>query len=142
MSDLSPHFSESEFTCDCGCKTTFVEPRLLNALEELRTLINRPIKILSGFRCVKSNQEVGGTKSSQHMYGKAADIVIKDFSVPQMYEAALQINDFFEGGIGVYPENGFIHVDVRLTKARWGRIKKKKKDVYVSVEEALRAVRG
>jgi hypothetical protein len=101
--NLSPHFLESEFTCNCGCKTTFVDSRLLKGLEELRVLVNKPIKILSGYRCIKNNAEAGGGKNSQHLYGKAVDLVIKDFSVAQMYEAALQIPEFFDGGIGIYP---------------------------------------
>jgi hypothetical protein len=58
-----------------------------------------------------------------------------------MYEAALQVHDFFEGGIGIYPAGAgnFIHVDVRLGKARWGRVKKKGKQVYVGIDEALKA---
>lgn len=126
--------------CKCGCKRTYIEPRLLNALEELRRLVNKPIKILSGYRCIKNNAESGGGTNSQHLYGKAADLVVSGFSVPQMYEAALQIPEFFDGGIGVYPEGAgnFIHVDVRLTKARWGRVKKGNKQVYVGIDEALR----
>lgn len=141
MSKLSANFSDSEFMCPCGCKMMFVEKRLINALQALRDLVNKPIKILSGFRCVKSNLEVGGAKTSEHMRGKAADIAIEGMTVTQMYEAALQIEDFFNGGIGVYPHNKFIHVDVRNGKARWGRIKKKgsKQQVYVSLEEALSA---
>lgn len=138
MSRLSAHFDSTEFTCDCGCKVSFVDNRLVNALEELRVLVKRPIKILSGYRCVKNNAEAGGGKNSQHLYGKASDIIIEGMTVPQMYEAAMQVHDFFEGGIGVYPDNGFVHVDVRLGKARWGRIGKGKKEKYVSIEEALR----
>jgi uncharacterized protein YcbK (DUF882 family) len=138
---LSQHFSEAEFMCNCGCKTTHIEPRLINALEELRVLVNKPIKILSGYRCIRNNAEAGGGKNSQHLYGKAADIVIEGMTVPQMYEAALQVHDFFEGGIGIY-DGGFIHVDVRLGKARWGRIKKKKKDTYVSLDEALKSIKA
>jgi uncharacterized protein YcbK (DUF882 family) len=137
--NLSPHFLESEFTCNCGCKTTFVDSRLLKGLEELRNLVKVPIKILSGYRCIRNNAEAGGGKNSQHLYGKAVDLIINGMSVPQMYEAALQIPEFFEGGIGIYPDNKFIHVDVRLGKARWARIKKKKKDVYVSIDEGLKA---
>lgn len=152
---LSKHFSEAEFTCNCGRvhKVTFVEPRLVNALELLRTKTQEKypeskvsIKILpgGGVRCAVHNSEVSGATSSQHLYAKAGDIVIivdgKALPVKEMYELALLVPDFEHGGIGVYPDQNtpFIHVDVRLGKARWGRIKKKKKDVYVSIEEGLK----
>jgi uncharacterized protein YcbK (DUF882 family) len=136
---LSKHFSEDELRCRCGRNClTYVTPELINALEELRELVRQPITITSGYRCINNNAEVGGGKNSMHLVGKAADLKIKNFSVAQMYEAALQIEAFFNGGIGVYPTDGFIHVDVRQGKARWGRIGKGKKAKYVSIDEALK----
>lgn len=138
---ISKNFSEAEVACKC-CKKVYITPTAIKALQELRDLINKPIKVLRGYSCVKHNKEVGGAPDSQHIRGNAFDITVDGWTVPQMYESALQIHDFFEGGIGVYPDNGFIHVDVRNGKARWGRIKKKVKgkvqDVYVSVDEAFR----
>lgn len=132
--------------CNCGCKGTFVEPRLVQALQQLRDSTKKPIKILSGYRCIKNNSEAGGGKNSQHLYGKAADIVIEGLSVTEMYYQALTIDAFEAGGIGIYPDNNFIHVDVRNGKARWARINKKsgKKvtQVYVSIEEGLAATKG
>lgn len=141
MSKLSTNFSSEEFTCNCGCGSSFTEKRLIDALQELRDLVNCKIRILSGYRCIRNNSEAGGGKNSQHLYGKAADIVIEGLTVAQMYEAAIQIEAIYNGGIGVYPDNGFIHVDVRDGKARWARIKKgkgkKRVDTYVSIEEGL-----
>ena len=142
MSQLPKNFKDEEFACNCGCKRSFVDPRLAKGLQELRDLVKVPIKILSGYRCIQSNLESGGGANSQHLYGKASDISIHGMSVVQMYEAALQIHDFFEGGIGVYPDNGFGHVDVRNGKARWGRIGKGKKAKYVSIDEALKKGNG
>ncbi len=124
--------------CNCGCKSAFIEPRLLESLEKLRTILGKPIKILSGYRCINHNAEEGGGKNSQHLYGKAADVMVSGVSVLALYEAALLVKDFEAGGIGLYPDNNFVHVDVRNTKARWARIKKAKKDVYVSIEEGLK----
>jgi len=50
-----------------------------------------------------------------------------------MYELAERVTAFREGGIGVYPERGFIHVDIREGRARWGHLGGK----YVSLEEAM-----
>jgi uncharacterized protein YcbK (DUF882 family) len=76
---------------------------------------------------------VGGAKQSRHLLGHAADIVIKGLSVAGMYELAERVAAFRNGGIGVYPERGFIHVDIREGRTRWGHLDGK----YVSLEEAM-----
>lgn len=44
-------------------------------LEKLRVLNgNQPIYINSGYRCPRLNTAVGGSKTSQHVFGQAADI--------------------------------------------------------------------
>lgn len=45
-----------------------------NILDPLRDAYGQPIIVTSGFRCSKLNKAVGGTKTSQHMLGEAADI--------------------------------------------------------------------
>ena len=45
-------------------------------LEPLRVAMGEPIKIGSGFRCRELNAAVGGSATSQHMKGQAADICI------------------------------------------------------------------
>lgn len=46
----------------------------VNVLEPLREKYDE-IKIISGYRCDKLNKLVGGSKKSQHLIGKAADII-------------------------------------------------------------------
>lgn len=135
MSRITKNFNSDEFKCDCGCERSFVTKELADALQELRDRVGVPIKILSGYRCIKRNQEAGGGKNSQHLYGKAADIYIHGMSVRQMYEAALKVSALVKGGIGIYPLNNFIHVDVRQVPARWARIKNNK---YVGIEEGMK----
>lgn len=43
-------------------------------LDPLRTVYGKPIHINSGYRCAALNKAVGGTSSSQHLTGQAADI--------------------------------------------------------------------
>lgn len=45
-------------------------------LDPLREAWGKPIKVNSGFRCPRLNKEVGGSPSSQHMKGEAADITV------------------------------------------------------------------
>jgi uncharacterized protein YcbK (DUF882 family) len=120
--DLSPHFSRREFACPC-CSHALVTPRLVDALELLRTKAGgRAIHITSGYRCARYNRRVGGRPRSQHIEGAAADIRINGLSVEEMYRLARQIPAFRDGGIGVYPQESFIHVDVRRAPARWARV--------------------
>lgn len=43
-------------------------------LQPIRDKYGKPIRINSGYRCEKLNKQVGGSKTSQHMTGEAADI--------------------------------------------------------------------
>ncbi|MBQ4358008.1 MAG: peptidase M15 [Paludibacteraceae bacterium] len=43
-------------------------------LESLREVDGKPIRVNSGYRCPKLNKAVGGSATSQHMTGQAADI--------------------------------------------------------------------
>lgn len=45
-----------------------------NILDPLREAYGKPIKVNSGYRCEALNAAVGGSKTSQHKYGLAADI--------------------------------------------------------------------
>ncbi len=137
MGDLSRNFSRSEFACRC-CGKADIDPRLVDALQELRDLANAPIRVTSGYRCPEHNRAVGGAKQSRHLRGHAADIVIKSLSVAGMYELAEQVAAFRNGGIGVYPEQGFVHVDIREVRTRWGHLGGK----YVSFEEAMKTIGG
>lgn len=118
MGDLSKNFSKSEFICPC-CGDMLIDPRLVEALQQLRKQARQPVTVLSGYRCERHNKEVGGSKYSQHLRGRAADIVIDGYSPTSMKVLAESIPAFAKGGIGVYHDQGFVHVDVRKKKARW-----------------------
>jgi len=119
--------------CRCGCGQCEIDPRLLAALEELRSLAGRPVIVTSGYRCPEHNRKKGGTSNSLHLSGRAADVRITGLSIREMLDLAVQVADFRHGGIGVYPDDGVIHVDVRGKKARWARVKGR----YVGLEEGL-----
>ena len=108
-----------------------MNPKLIDALQLLRTILERPIYINSGYRCDKHNKEVGGSSNSQHVKGNAADIRIKGLSIEQMYKLVRSFPVF--KGIGIYPEQGFVHVDVRDKPSTWVYIKSKRK--YITIDE-------
>jgi zinc D-Ala-D-Ala carboxypeptidase len=116
MPRLSAHFDSEEFRCpDCG--VAHVEPELVSKLEQLRHAIgDKPLQITSGYRCRKHNKAVGGAPDSQHCLGTAADVAAE---IPYADLLAASLKVFASGGVGEYPEDGHVHVDVRPTPARW-----------------------
>lgn len=47
-------------------------------LQPLRRALQRPVVITSGYRCERLNQLVHGVGDSQHLYGEAADLRVRD----------------------------------------------------------------
>lgn len=113
---ISEYFDRKEFACKCGCGFDVIDAELLIVLENVRTEFARPVEITSGCRCKLHNQLVGGVVNSQHLIGKAADIVVYDF-LPQDIAEFLNTEYPNKYGIGQYDD--FTHVDVRLNRVRW-----------------------
>ena len=118
--DLSPHFWASEFACNCGkCEYSTdpqMNPRLIDALEELRDEFGKPVTVNSGRRCAAHNKAVGGAPGSQHLLGNAADIRISGVRPGDVATAARTVDAI--RGIGWYKT--FTHVDVRdAARVEW-----------------------
>ena len=113
---LSANFRVKEFACTDGSDPIFVDSELVNVLQKIRTHFGKSVTITSAYRTPGKNKAVGGTTYSQHLYGKAADIKVKGVAPKKVaaYAETLLKN---KGGIGTY--STFVHIDVRLTKARW-----------------------
>jgi uncharacterized protein YcbK (DUF882 family) len=141
---LSPHFSQSEMDCPC-CGRCAVRPELLLGLEELRSLAGGgPVTILSACRCQRKNAAVGGTPHSQHLVADipeegpcgAADIYVTGKTTEEVLALAGQVSLFRRGGIGYYPDEHFVHVDVRTDgPARWARLKRR--GPYVAIPASV-----
>ena len=121
MGDLSPHFSREEMRCkgvDChpsgkgNCGFDTVDAELLNQLENVRGYFNKPVAITSGCRCIIHNERVGGAHNSQHLRGRAADIIVKGVE-PDDVAAFLDVV-MLHGGVGRY--STFTHLDTRTNK--------------------------
>jgi len=118
----SRHFETAEMQCHCGCGECDLDQRLLPALEKLRALAGDvPIFVDCAYRCAQHNAEARGVSKSAHLQGRAADIRIAGKSLDEMFDLAEQVEEFRDGGIGVY-DTGFLHVDVRVFPARWARV--------------------
>lgn len=120
---IAKNFFRHEFECPCGCGSDDVDMRLVEALQQLRDRLGKPIVVNSGIRCEKHNAKIpNSSKNSQHVLGKAADIRCKGYKSEQIASEAEEIAEFANGGLGLY--DTFVHVDVRNGRARWDYRKK------------------
>lgn len=112
---LNAYFKVREFACHDGSDTVLIDDALVQLLGYIRTYFGKPVMINSGYRTVAYNKKVGGVSNSQHVQGKAADIVVQD--VPPRAVASYLESLFPLHGIGLYPS--FVHVDTRGKKSYW-----------------------
>ncbi|SHI79227.1 N-acetylmuramoyl-L-alanine amidase [Anaerovibrio lipolyticus DSM 3074] len=110
----SKYFSKAETECHCGCGGNVINPLLLQTLDQLRDMIGGPLELSCAYRCPAHNREVGGVDNSQHVLGNAADVLVPDYGHCNTAEQlAWYATEIGFDGIGIYPESGFVHVDVR-----------------------------
>ena len=119
---LSPNFRVREFACRDGSDPVFIDSALVDLLQRIRDHFGQPVTITSGYRTARHNAAVGGAAFSQHCYGRAADIRVKEVAVDTLADYAETLLPG-TGGIGRYPEKkgracGWVHLDVRAAKAR------------------------
>ena len=108
------NFQIKEFACKDGSDTIKVDDELVEKLQCMRSYFGVPITINSGYRTNDYNIKIGGAVNSQHVRGRAADIVVKGRKPSTVAEFAKKIG--FRG-VGLY--NDFVHVDTRPTPSYW-----------------------
>lgn len=78
-------------------------------LDPLRERIRAPLYITSGYRCKELNKLVKGSDNSQHMEGKAVDIVCNTFTPKQLYNFILYNTKFPYDQI-INEFNSWVHI--------------------------------
>jgi len=121
---LTLNFSKAEFESKDGA---LMPPKVLEninilavQLQALRNQINKPIMVISGYRSPKHNKAIGGVKNSQHLLGRACDIIVQGMTpieVTADIEGLILSGKMLDGGIGTYSD--FTHYDFRGKKTRW-----------------------
>lgn len=114
--------SELEFSDPVPAEKIASAIELLQNLQVIRDHFQRPIVIISGYRSPERNKAVGGADKSQHIEAKAADIKIAGVPTEEIYnriDKLIAQGKIKQGGLGKYIKSGFVHYDVRGTKARW-----------------------
>lgn len=114
------YFNYSEFDSkdQPGSGASQMDPQFLAMLDEARGIAGIPFVITSGYRSATHNAKIGGSPTSSHLTGHAADIAF--FSNK---EALTIIQAAFKAGfrrIGL--ADTFVHLDNDPTKqeAYWG----------------------
>ena len=85
---LSKNFSLDELTASNTAIKKNIDnsasPTIVDALQELVTNVLQPVRekfgpvtITSGYRCDELNKAIGGSTTSDHSYGRAADFEVK-----------------------------------------------------------------
>ncbi len=117
----SKHLFWAELDCNDGTAYPY-EWRLSESIalakefEFIRaTLGDLPIKVSSGYRTPSWNKKVGGSRTSQHIFGRALDLYPpRTKMLPELLDAAILVAHRRGGrirGIGHY--RTFIHIDLR-----------------------------
>jgi uncharacterized protein YcbK (DUF882 family) len=121
---ITENFSLSEFDCKDGTELpTALLPNVLDLadnLQVLRDYLGVPVKINSAYRTLEYNRKIGGATKSQHLLGKAADIVVESKSpeeVANIIKYLISEGKMVQGGLKAYKT--FTHYDIRGYKARW-----------------------
>jgi uncharacterized protein YcbK (DUF882 family) len=95
-------------------KSFAMSPRLLDVLCGLQNWLafnglRQPIHVNSGYRTFSTNYRAEGSAlNSRHLNGQAADITVPGVPLARLAGMA---SLFGEGGVGMYLNKGFVHVD-------------------------------
>lgn len=112
---LSPNFIAREFICPC-CYKEGIKDDLVFHLQMAHDLLpdNNIITVTSSYRCEEHNKDpkVGGSETSSHLKGLAADLKCTNSTYRCHLLKALIKSGFNRIGIG----EDFIHVDLDKTK--------------------------
>lgn len=123
---LSKNFKLDEFKCKCGkCDPILVDDQLITWLQKIRDHFGKSINVNSGYRCKTHNAspKVGGSPTSHHVKGMAADIRVEGILPKEVAKYAESIGI---KRIGLY--DNFVHIGSDTEKRFW--LGHEGKDVY------------
>jgi len=99
-------------------------------LDPIREHYNKPVRILSGFRCDKLNKTIGGSSKSQHKAGNldaAIDFEFydKSMNLEAVFHWITQLSGLqFDQCIAEFLPEGWIHISYKMGGPNRGKITK------------------
>lgn len=123
---LTEHFSLAEFTDSPTALRKGISnlpndtaignlQRVAEVLEQVRALFDRPLVISSGYRSSALNAAVGGSRSSAHLTGLAADFIVPGITPSETAKAIAASGIEFDQLIY---EGTWVHIGLSVGKAR------------------------
>lgn len=110
MGATGPHFSDSELQCHHG--TNGCTQQLVDAAEQLRAVIRKPMRVHDAFRCPLCNALLKNAAThSQHLLGNAIDFSVDGMTGVELEDAARKVPAIH--GIGRSDHSNYLHFDVR-----------------------------
>jgi len=96
--------------------TKRIDTHLLDLLSAISIKLKpeKPFHVISGYRSPETNAKLrkrgkGAAKNSYHIQGKAVDIRLPGYRTSVLRQTAYKLK---AGGIGYYPHQKFVHIDV------------------------------
>lgn len=107
---MTPHFSDAELACRCGCGM-LPSQEFMWLVERVRVRYGKPLRVTSAARCPEYNAKVSRTGlSGPHTTGRAIDLGVSGQDALRLLRIALS-----EGftGIGINQKGAarFVHLD-------------------------------
>jgi uncharacterized protein YcbK (DUF882 family) len=143
--DKLNHFLRDHRTQDVSS----YDPKEFDVLHALMAKLGKPdavIDIVCGYRTPWSNAFLrqgrassGVAEHSQHMLARAIDIRVPGVATTTLRDAALSLH---AGGVGYYPVNEFVHVDVGPVRQWSYGLASHRSVAHDSVRPARSSVRG
>ena len=122
IGDLSKKFSKPQIICPCSCGADKISPVLIEKLQKVRDIIDRPIIITKRVRCEFYNASIKASMNSSHIpddYGIGNAVDIACLNSKDRYELVEVAQKFFNRiGISGGSYGGFVHLDVDRSKVQ------------------------
>jgi zinc D-Ala-D-Ala carboxypeptidase len=90
---------------------------VVHVLQPLRDALGYPIRVQSGYRCLRLNERIAGSRNSQHLQGKAADIMDIHNGNAYLLQSIVELGLPFDQVIDEFGLS-WIHVSFDLFRAR------------------------
>lgn len=131
--EFTPYWSRTRGRVKNAAPPAAVWPNIVPTLliaDELRERCGKALTVLSSYRSPAYNRAVGGEPNSFHMRFMALDLTCGGLDAERLHKIAAGIrgthvfrvgNETFKwnGGLGLYVQSNFIHIDCRAGKADW-----------------------
>jgi uncharacterized protein YcbK (DUF882 family) len=135
------YFNFDEIKCR-HCETfdlTNNSKEFLYLLDDFREFLGYPLSLTNLYRCPIHNADVGSGSGSAHIKAIAADCYNFEKGALDIFTQAKEYKKF--NGIGIYPDQNFVHIDIKIRtltpKLYWVKYKDEAYKYFSNFREAI-----